>query len=350
MPFRIWMYFFAFGLTLPATQILPQAVRENQPRQEENSHSTDSGSDSQNLPSIDLTPALEKIETAIRDLIAEEDKIESQRQQDEQTRDLIAQEDMAKWAFWMTLATAAGVMATLIGLYLIYRTLHHTKRAADYTRDMLTQAKISSDAATTAADAAIASNEGTAKFGEMGSRAYLTVSDFSMEFTDDLFFLKFNLSNVGASPAFEVEAVFLAFSDEDIVGTPKIPEDPFFGHFPLAAIVTPKTSDPFYIPVHHSNSMSTDFEETPDERIEIVEVLIKYQTVFDRERGGLSDELSFRVRIPALDEISDEDIKAGRTSVELEQSFRSGWVPAYLKMDRFRPNRKIIHQYPDKLK
>ena len=346
MPFRTWMYVFAFGLVLPATQIHAQDVPENRPPHVEVLPPI-VVIIGQNRPSTDLTPALEKIETAIRDLITEEDQVESQRQLGEQNRDLIAQEDMAKWAFWMTLATAVGIVATLIGLYLIYRTLYYTKRAADYTRDMLTQAKISNDAATTAAVAAIASNKGTAKFGEMGSRAYLTVSNLSIEFTGDLFFLYFELSNVGASPAFEVEAVFLAFSDGNIVGTPKIPENQYFGHFPLAAIVTPKTSDPFHITVFPSNSISTDFRETPCKEVEIVEVLIKYQTVFDRERGGLSSELSFRVKIPALSEISDENLTSGRISVELEQSFRSGWVPAYLKMERFQPSRKIIHQYPD---
>ncbi len=47
-------------------------------------------------------------------------------------RDLNAQEEMAKWAFWMLMATIGGSLLTFVGLGFVWRTLHHTRRSADY--------------------------------------------------------------------------------------------------------------------------------------------------------------------------------------------------------------------------
>ena len=49
-----------------------------------------------------------------------------------QVRDLLAQEAMAEWAFWMLIASLVGSMLTLVGLGFVWRTLHHTRRTADY--------------------------------------------------------------------------------------------------------------------------------------------------------------------------------------------------------------------------
>jgi hypothetical protein len=49
--------------------------------------------------------------------------------------DLAAQKEMAKWAFWMLVASVVGSLLTIVGLFFVWRTLHHTRRAADYARD-----------------------------------------------------------------------------------------------------------------------------------------------------------------------------------------------------------------------
>ncbi len=58
---------------------------------------------------------------------------------------------MAQWAEWMFYAAAATVALTLAALFAIIRTLVHTRRAADYTRDMLVEAEKSTAAAILAA-------------------------------------------------------------------------------------------------------------------------------------------------------------------------------------------------------
>lgn len=101
-----------------------------------------------------LVPAIEKIESAIRDLIPKPDEAKNQWAEDREKADLQAQEDMAFWAKAMTFATWASVAVTVMGLYLIWRTLHHTKIAAGHTEGMLVEAKAATKAANLAAESA----------------------------------------------------------------------------------------------------------------------------------------------------------------------------------------------------
>ena len=89
----------------------------------------DGGAKEQSKPEA-LAPALEKIESAIRDAIPPKDEAKDQRQENRDVSDLKAQKDMARWAERMFWATGASIALTLIGILLIWRTLHHTRRAA----------------------------------------------------------------------------------------------------------------------------------------------------------------------------------------------------------------------------
>lgn len=144
-----WIIAVALGLGIYANHLTAQSTAENQPRQEESTTDANQEREEQGGETEDLTAALEGIEAAIRDLIAEEDKIAAEAQQNREQRDLEAQEDMAIWAERMFYATAATVALTLVALYAIIRTLHHTRRAADYTEGMLVEAKATTVAAVT---------------------------------------------------------------------------------------------------------------------------------------------------------------------------------------------------------
>jgi len=121
-------------------QAYSQAAAEDQPRQEEGAAATDEGGGDQEREPIDLTSAFEGIETAIRDLITKENEVTAQQQQENEQRDLDAQEGMAWWAKLMFYATGATVLVTFAALVAIIKTLEQTKRAADYTKDMLVEA------------------------------------------------------------------------------------------------------------------------------------------------------------------------------------------------------------------
>jgi len=104
----------------------------------------------------------------------------------------------------------------------------------------------------------------------------------------------------------------------------------------------------FYTQSHREHAISTDLipgnEGNQTTAIVSVEVVVHYQTVFDRELGTLSGEHSFRVPI-------DNDILLKRTSASVEPNLRhrSGWIGDYLaKRQRGEYGREIFKQYPDK--
>lgn len=91
--------------------------------------------------------ALDRIESAIRSLRAEEDERYRQAADEREIEDLNAQKEMAWSTYWMLVATAFAVFLTGVGVLLIWRTLHHTRRAADYASSMLDEARKTTSAA-----------------------------------------------------------------------------------------------------------------------------------------------------------------------------------------------------------
>lgn len=77
-------------------------------------------------------------------VIKEDDEREKQ---ENAARDLYAQEEMALWAKLMFLVSFVGLLLTAAALWAIVRTLHQTRRAADYTEGMLDEAKEATKAA-----------------------------------------------------------------------------------------------------------------------------------------------------------------------------------------------------------
>lgn len=202
MPFRAWLLIVVLGLSimpdLGHTQEGLDAVLEDEPvtaqRQEESTTASDDNSTQHQPPAIDPTPALESIEAAIRDLIAEEDKIERERHQDRERRDLDAQVGMALWAKRMFFATLATVVLTFIALFAIIKTPKHTRRAADSAMIMA----VETGRATKAARAAVAV---TREIGEIQTRAYVGVArcKFILECYEAEILSEF--TNTGNTPA-----------------------------------------------------------------------------------------------------------------------------------------------------
>lgn len=105
-----------------------------------------------------LVPALNSIESAIRDLISEENTTERNRQEQRQVADLQAQQDMVHWAKLMFVATAFTVGLTFFGLVLIWRTLIYTRHAAEAAASGTKAAMLAAREAQKTSDAAITAN------------------------------------------------------------------------------------------------------------------------------------------------------------------------------------------------
>ena len=100
------------GVSQPSLEGQPVPKAGNQPRANQGQ---DSAKQQQPEPEK-LLPALQAIEGAIRDAIAEEDAIESKRQEQRDIDDLNAQKEMARWAKLMFWATAGTIGLTFAGL------------------------------------------------------------------------------------------------------------------------------------------------------------------------------------------------------------------------------------------
>ena len=155
----------------------------------------------------DYSRALQQIESAIRDLVAKEDKQEGQRQEEREVADLEAQQHMALWAMLMFFASTASVVVTVVGVVLIWRTLHHTRRAADYAKDMVDESS--------SPPKPLRPPSPNRRIGEAQVRAYLTVSDVTMIIEGTIPVIECSISNSGNSPAFEIQVRVGAASSFD---------------------------------------------------------------------------------------------------------------------------------------
>ena len=120
-------------------------------------------------------PALEGIEAALRDLVAEQRQQAGLGPEDHELRDLHAQEAMAFWAKLMFYAALASVIITAVGVELVRRTLkasregvRHANSAADAAWKTVEQAKLATDAAEETTNI-------TRDIGRRQLRAYVTV-------------------------------------------------------------------------------------------------------------------------------------------------------------------------------
>ena len=151
--------------------------------------------------SENLSPSLDKIEAAIRDLIAQERAAQGHGPKDEEIRDLKAQEGMALWAKAMFWATVAAVIITFAGIVLIRYTLKYTKIAAGHTEEMLNEAQ----ASTRAAEDVV---EVTRITAERQLRAYVHAIQMRIEFPEEgQIKIKVIAKNFGSTPAYKFRHV-----------------------------------------------------------------------------------------------------------------------------------------------
>ncbi len=191
-----------FGSIVVGSLAWSQPNSEDHHSQEEGIHSIGIQDQQLKQAHTDIVTALKGLETAVRDLKPESSDSVREAQQQREVRDLDAQEAMASWAERMFYATLASVILTFGALLAIVRTLHHTKRAADYTAGMLVEAKATTEAAKGATNAAKEANDIVGR----AQRPYVFVSDDGPNPIEWLnggttFCWKFSVGNYGSVPA-----------------------------------------------------------------------------------------------------------------------------------------------------
>jgi hypothetical protein len=200
MPFRYWVIVVAFAAFIfSASSGHSESAAENEQIQEEQVNEIEIINEADDRDYLDLLAVLEDIEAAILDQISDRDEIERQQLLDTEKRNLVAQETMALWAEWMFYAASASVVLSFAALYAIARTLHHTRRAADYTHDMLVEARRATSAV---------------------NRAWIKVSPSEGSYYLDkeggiTFNVDFEIQNVGNTPAMSAHTEIDAVPDYD---------------------------------------------------------------------------------------------------------------------------------------
>lgn len=160
---------------------------------------------------VDLKPIQDAIDRLAGSVKTQQDQKNAEADKERADRDLKAQEDMAKWASYLFWATVASLILTLGGLLLIWRTLVHTKIAADASAKMVFEAEKTTAAAIKGAEAAERSAADAREQLITSRRPWLSVT---AEIAGDLQFLldgagevqglvdiEFKINNFGNSPA-----------------------------------------------------------------------------------------------------------------------------------------------------
>lgn len=146
------------------------------------------------------SPSVEESLQRIACTMEAEQTSAASKQADEQaSRDLRAQEDMAWWAQMMFWAAAAGVILSGFGVFLIWRTLLYTRTAANHSATLIVEAKATTKAAERAAEAAVADQRPWIRVAVTGSGPVSWTPEGAIEGL-----LNFTLSNEGKAPALQV--------------------------------------------------------------------------------------------------------------------------------------------------
>ena len=213
---RTWVCSFAIFIVILTSIASPQVASEDRLEPEEEVTDAPSQSQRQDSQFMELAPSLRDISSAIRGLVTENDIVAATTRQSRESRALEVQEEMEQWARWMFYATAATVALTFAALLAIIRTLHHTGRAADYTRDMLVEARSTTKAA-------LETIKVSREIGDRQTRPYLNYSGGAIEMLhvagessgSKLLYLDVSFQNCGQSPGILTAASSVIYAPRD---------------------------------------------------------------------------------------------------------------------------------------
>lgn len=122
-----------------------------------------------------------------------DDFLKSYDARNDANEDLKAQKNMAFWAAFMGISTAFMTALTAIAVFYVFRT-------AQFTRDTLTQAEKTNEAAW-------ATLEETKRTNEVQNRAWVEVVNCRVKFDNDTLEIEITVENFGKSPAYRVSEI-----------------------------------------------------------------------------------------------------------------------------------------------
>lgn len=223
--------------------------------------------------------AKQAAETASLDRDTLREVIRASIADDRAVRDLRAQEDMARWAFWMLVVAVVSTAGGLAGLFLIWKTL-------DATRAAVREA----EAATLAAQASVKIAEGASQ-AQLRAWLQLDVDLVACMRTAKAahFTFKMKAKNVGLTPALHVASDIRISGEPGIrVGYGDLPERP--DHLRPLPSLMPGEETEITIELRMMDkaiAAAGDFAKSKGTGpVVIVDTVLAYSTIFDTEMGA----------------------------------------------------------------
>lgn len=254
-------------------------------------------------PTDNLGPALARIEEGIKSVASAIEATQAdpyaKADQKRGDSDLKAQQEMARWAFWMFIAAAASVFLTGVGVFLIWRTLKAT-------RDTLKEARRTTDTAIKAAETAEFTNkiaeatvDETRVSNERQLRAYVHVANASMDASSNPI-IRFTIKNHGQTPAKNLSVIIRTVIQKSIDEREELSDTPDGTEYG-PRLLAPKAETT--IPIECSDYLVHRRFKNSDKRIYLYGRIV-YKDTFDkmrftqfqmcsREVGFVSDVFSF---------------------------------------------------------
>jgi hypothetical protein len=227
---------------------------------------------------------------------------------------------------WMFLGDGAAqwIVATcaIFGLILSGWAVWLVKTTLDVTRATLKEANAATKAAVQNVDI-------TVELGQIQTRAYLAVTEAILVHNEYGYSVDLTIRNVGNSPAFDVRAVFSA-SSETITGHPDENLSKVHEH-PLVAMIGAGVDERCSFGISSRCIVDALGKPTPDGRVMMVELIVRYQTVFDKKNGTHDLETGFR-----LLDLSEpgvrrrpKDADFAKRTLHISSILMKGWMDTY---------------------
>ncbi|AZO57450.1 MULTISPECIES: hypothetical protein [unclassified Mesorhizobium] len=223
-------------------------------------------------------------------------------------------------SYWLIFA------GTVVGAFTLFAAIAaalYAREAAKHTETGSIQAERSAKAAE---DAIVASRE----IGEAQARAYISVTKAWFENNAKaLPKIIIQVRNSGQSPAYDLRAVYRACTEpisvEPVLKPLKV------NSFPLTDLWPAGADEILAFGIHPDEVVDQTGKGAPGKSFAMVELILEYQTVFDRLRQRVDMDTAVRLLIPNVPKWSPslDQLKLPRHPVAVMTSFTAGWIHEY---------------------
>jgi hypothetical protein len=251
--------------------------------------------------------------------------------QDNRNSDLCAQwkaADAAKdSAYWARQSYRLIFAGTVVGAFTLFAAIAAALYAREAARHTETGSIQTERSAKAAEDAIAVSRE----IGEAQARAYISVTKAWFETIDKaLPKIILQVRNSGQSPAYDLQVVYRACSEPISVDPTVKPLK--VNSFPLTDLWPAGADEILSFGIHPDDVVDQTGKGAPGKSFAMVELILEYQTVFDRQRQRIDMDTAVRLLVPNVPKWTGPELtqtKPPRHPVLVMTNFTASWILEY---------------------